>query len=167
MTNRIAVHKEDHEGAIQLEAVTSMTKTGEPLTRWIVATAADERPEWAEGLAEALMDERATYYRTRLGSVPENVAAPELLSANDLEWVGVDAEGDEVHVEADHEYRMGILATALGIDREDYDQERNFQNSIAQAEATHTYKTQPTDEATLEQAEGQSFTDAQKTVAQG
>lgn len=151
-----------------------ITKTGEEGAILVdrlegkVITAADERPEWADGLANAMLAERSGWYEKRLGKqLSAELARPETLTFEDLEWIGIDAEGDEVHLEADQDYRMDKLAEMMGIDREDFDGEKNFKNAIASAEATHTYTTQPTSEATLEEAEGKSFDEAAKSVVNG
>lgn len=154
---RIAVHKDGEEGAIHIDRLEGR-----------VLTPADDRPEWADGLAAAMLAERVGWYERRLSSqLPEAVRSPDVIAFQDLGWVGVDAEGDEVELEADGEYRMEQLANMLGIDREDYEDEKNFKDAIASAEVDHTYKTQPTDEATLQDAEGQSFTEEQRAAAQG
>lgn len=152
MSNRIAVHMEGQEGAIQIDALEGK-----------VMTPADERPAWAENYAVALMGERTGWYEMRLGQqLPENIRRPEILDARDLGWIAFDAEGDEVEIEADLDHRMDVLAGLLDVDRQDFDQERNFQGHIAQAEADHTYTTQPTTEASLEEVEGKGFTEVQK-----
>lgn len=153
--NRIAVHKEGEEGAIHIDA-----KEGRVLTQ------VDERPEWANGLAAAMLAERVGWYERRLGAqLPEAVRSPELIAYQDLEWIGLDAEGDEVHLEADAEFRMNLLAGMMGVDRQDYDDEKNFKNAVASTEVEHTYRTQPTDEATLQEAEGQQFTETERQAA--
>lgn len=151
-----------------------ITKTGEEGAILVdrlegkVITAADERPEWADGLANAMLAERSGWYEKRLGKqLSAELARPETLAFEDLEWIGIDAEGDEVHLEADQDYRMDKLAEMMGIDREDFDGEKNFKNAIASAEANHTYTTQPTSEATLEEAEGKSFDEVAKSVVNG
>ncbi|MCC5780514.1 hypothetical protein H7H48_15745 [Nitratireductor sp. B36] len=157
MTNRIAVHMEGQEGALHIDGLTGQ-----------IVTPNQERPEWADGYAVALLAERIGWYEQRLGhQLPEAIRKPQLLTAQDLGWIGVDAEGDEVEIEANAEHRMELLAGYLGIDRTDFDQERNFAGAIAQADVDHTYVTQATDEATLEQVEGQGFSETQKKAING
>ena len=147
MTNRIAIHKAGLEGAFHIDALDGR-----------VVTPVDERPDWAEGFAVALLGERWGWYEQRLGrNLPDSIRKPEMIDANDLGWIAFDHEGQEVEIEADSDHRMDILAGLLNVDREDFDGEKNFQGSLAHAEATHSYATQPTSEATLEEAEGLSF----------
>ncbi|TPJ33698.1 hypothetical protein [Mesorhizobium sp. B2-8-3] len=157
MSKQIIITKTGEEGAIFIDHLEGK-----------VLTAADERPEWADGLANAMLAERSGWYEKRLGKqLSAELARPETIAFEDLEWIGIDAEGDEVHLEADQDYRMDKLAEMMGIDRQDFDGEKNFKNAIASAEVAHTYATQPTSEATLEEAEGQSFTEAAKAAANG
>lgn len=146
MTKRIIVTLEGQEGAFHIDA------EGKNITP------ADERPVWAENYAHALWSERTGWYEKRLGEqLPEAIRMPETIDARDLGWIAFDHEGDEVELEADNEYRMDQLAKHLDIDRMDFDQERNFQKATMSAEVDHTYRTHPTDEATLEEAEKASF----------
>ncbi|RWI06838.1 MAG: hypothetical protein EOQ89_03655 [Mesorhizobium sp.] len=157
MSKQIIITKTGEEGAILVDHLEGK-----------VLTAADERPEWADGLAYAMLAERSGWYEKRLGrQLSAELARPEAMVFEDLEWIGIDAEGDEVHLEADIDYRMDKLAELMGIDREDFDGEKNFKNAIASAEATHTYSTQPTSEATLEEAEGKSFEEAERRAING
>lgn len=154
MSNRIAVTKSGHEGGIHIDALTGQ-----------IVTPPEQRPDWAEGYAVALLGERTGWYEKRLGEqLSESIRKPDMIDASDLGWVGVDAEGDEVEIEASHEFRMDVLSGLLNIDRQDFDQERNFQNAIAQAELDHTYVTHATDEATLQEIEGTSFNEVAKAV---
>lgn len=155
MTNRIIIHKADHEGALHIDA-----RTGEILTRMA------ERPEWADGYAVALLAERTGWYEQRLGeNLPERLYRPEILDAADLGWIAFDAEGEEVEIEADTDHRMDILADILNVDRSDFDQGLRFERTLAEAEATHTYATQPTTEATLGEVEGVGFEEHQRKTA--
>ena len=101
-------------------------KEGEPDTLLLsangrITTEMFDRPAWCpEGAAIALLARRNDFYQTRLGT---ELATP-LLDTNivnvlDLDWVTVDEEGEEQVIAADEEYRMGVLATALGVDREE------------------------------------------------
>jgi hypothetical protein len=149
MTNHIAVHMDGQVGAILID-----------MREGRVLTPADERPEWAEGYATALLVERIGWYETRLGEhLPEDIRSPQLMSAQDLGWIAVDIEGDEVEVEASLEHRMDILAKFLGIDRDDAEQAAQFATRLATAEVEHTYATHPADGQTLEQVEGIKFQD--------
>lgn len=155
MSDRITVHMEGAEGAIHVDA-----KDGR------ILTPVDERPEWAEGHAVALLGERVGWYEQRLCQpLPDNLRSPETVAYQDLGWIGVDAEGDEVEIEADADYRMTMLSNALGVDREDYDDQKHFKNAIASAEVAHTYRDNQTDETTLAEAEGETF--AEKKAATG
>jgi len=103
------VHKSGQPGAIDIDSYTGQ-----------VATPADQRPEWADGLALANLAERHKFYTDRLGpQYADEHKAPELLAYEDLEWLGVDMEtGSEVTYPADTEHRMEVMATVLGIERD-------------------------------------------------
>lgn len=155
MSNRIIVHKADHEGALHIDA-----RTGE------ILTPLSERPEWADGYAVALLAERTGWYEQRLGQhLPDSLTRPEMLDTADLGWIAFDAEGEEVEIEADVDHRMDILAGIFNVDRENFDDGLRFENTLAEAEATHTYATQPTSEATLGEVEGVGFADLQRKTA--
>lgn len=109
MSDEVAffVHSQDNEGVIVLNA------------NGRILTDLNERPEWAHGLAVAMLHERTKYYTDRLGSE----GAADHLSQNtvyveDLSWVGFDEAGDEVEVAPLSEFRASVLATALGVDGE-------------------------------------------------
>lgn len=118
------VHKKDAEGAIEID-----TYTGQ------VATPADQRPTWADGLAMANLAERHKFYIDRIGNeaYTQDHAVPELLAYEDLEWLAVAMEdglaedgserraGDEMILAADAEFRQDVLAAILGIDRDEGD----------------------------------------------
>lgn len=105
----ILVHKNDAEGALIINALDGMIKQ-DP----------SERPEWADGLACALLAERHQFYTTRLGpDYAKSHAQPDLLAFEDLGWIGVDADGNPVELEADSEHRMTVVAEVLGIIRSD------------------------------------------------
>lgn len=157
MSKQIIITKGGEEGSILIDHLDGR-----------VLTPADERPQWADGLAAAMLVERTGWYEKRLGAqLSAEQARPDIIAFEDLEWVAIDAEADEVHLEADADFRMETLATIMGIDREDFDGVTNFQKSIASAEATHTYKTQPTEEATLAEAEGKDFEEATRQAVSG
>lgn len=154
--NRIAIHKANHEGAFHIDGLTGQ-----------VVTPVDERPDWAEGFAVALLGERTGWYEQRLGQqLPESIRKPEMIDASDLGWIAFDHEGSEVEIEADADHRMDVLAGILNIDREDFDGEKTIGNVLAEAEAIHSYSTHPTEEATLAEVEGKSFEEVAK-AAQG
>lgn len=150
--NRIIVHKADHEGALHIDGLTGQ-----------VLTPPDDRPEWSDGFAVALLAERTGWYEQRLGQhLPDPIRKPEMLDVADLGWIAFDAEGEEVEIEADTDHRMDILASILDVDREDFDQGLAFKNRLAEAEATHTYTTQTTTEASLAEVEGVGFEELQR-----
>lgn len=153
MSNLIAVHHGDHEGGIHIDATTGG-----------VMTASDDCPEWANGLAVGVLKERNTWYETRLGQVPDSILKAEIIDMRDLTWLAWDAERDLMELEADNEFRMDTLATLLNVDREDFDGEKTIAGVIASAEVDHTYTTNPTAEATLEEVEGMGFEDVKKAV---
>lgn len=100
-----AVHCPGHDGALMIDHETGVI-VGPPL---------DERPEWAEGLAMALLHEHYRYYTLRTGPAYQE---PDVFAMGDLAWLGVDAEGDEMEVPASDDVRQDRLASMLGIDRE-------------------------------------------------
>jgi catechol 2,3-dioxygenase-like lactoylglutathione lyase family enzyme len=107
-TKLILVHKEGEEGSIQIDAQTGG-----------IVTEIDQRPDWAEGLSVALLAERNKFYRDRLGSkYAAEHASPEAMSYEDLGWVGADAEGELLEIEASAEHRQGVLSEVLGWDEE-------------------------------------------------
>lgn len=108
-TGKVAlVHKDGAEGALAIDAITGQVLPNQ-----------HDRPDWAEGLVAALLAERHGFYAKRLGSkYADEHAHPEAYQFADLGWVGVDAEGLEVELAADDEYRMDVLAKVLGADRE-------------------------------------------------
>lgn len=154
---RILIHKTGEEGAFHVDAMTGM-----------ILTPPEERPDWAEGLATAMLAERVGFYERRMGTnIPEVLRAPDAIAYEDLSWVGVDQEGDEVEIEASHEHRSEVLAELLKIDTSVEGWEQLMQTAIAGAEVDYTYRTSPTDEATLAQAEPMNFSDAEKKAAEG
>ncbi|MEW6121260.1 MAG: hypothetical protein AB1698_01505 [Pseudomonadota bacterium] len=124
---RVLVHKEGAEGAIHLDALTGQ-----------VVTSADDRPAWAEGLVVGLLTERHRFYESRLGA--EGYTAehrnPEAIILQDLGWVALDPEtGDEMEMNADTDYRMGVIAQVLGVDRENFEDDAQlFGHVLAEVE---------------------------------
>lgn len=107
----LTVEREGHEGVIQIDGMTGL-----------ITTPPDERPDWADGLACALLNERNEFYTKRLDQVKAGEHhAKALLSFDDLSWLAVDEDGKEVELEAHADYRMDQLATSLGIDRGNFD----------------------------------------------
>lgn len=144
MTKLIAVHKEGFEGGIHIDA-----QTGQ------VVTPADQQPEWSNGYAVALLAERTGWYEKQVGAfLPSNLLRPEILSANDLGWIGLDEAHDEVEIEADLDYRMEQLESLI-----------STTTTLAEHEMAHSYSTNPTSEETLEQAEGVQFEAIKTAVA--
>jgi hypothetical protein len=156
MSNLIAVIKEGQEGGIHIDI------EGKVVTRTI------DRPEWADGYANAMLGERIGWYEQRLGTqLGETMRKPEILLADDLEWIGVDAEGSEVHIESNGETRMSILAGLLGVDLEDQEATAILKNSVVKGEVAHTYRTNPTNEETLGEIESQDFSEATRAAVAG
>jgi hypothetical protein len=110
----IRIHHEGLEGTIEVDALTGM-----------VLTTTDERPEWADGLTCAALQERVGYYFGTEKSAPrldrsrfeQQIIGAELIDFQDLGWVAVDHEGQAVELEANSEFRMEQTAQLLGIDR--------------------------------------------------
>lgn len=104
----ITVHKEGEEGSLEVDFDTG-----------IITTQVDGRPDWAEGLSTALLSERHQFYAQRLGDkYAEEHSRPSGIAYQDLGWIGAGEDGELMEIDADHEYRMEIVATVLGIDRE-------------------------------------------------
>lgn len=106
----ILVHKENEEGALIIDALTGQIK--QPI---------NERPDWSEGLTCALLAERLKFYTDRLGSerFTGSLQFPQAIAFEDLGWIAVSEDGNEVELEADTEHRMEFLAGMLGLDREE------------------------------------------------
>lgn len=153
----IPVHKAGEEGIITIDAMTGQ-----------ITTPSNERPLWAEGLATAMLAERTGFYERSLGvQMAETFRLPEAFEYADLSWVGVDEEGDEVEIEASHEHRSMVLASALGIDVEEAGWDKALPGAVAEVEVLHSYSTAPTDEQTLAEAEGITFGQVDKKSAEG
>jgi hypothetical protein len=106
----ILVHKEGEEGVLTIDRLTGR-----------ITTPHDDRPDWAEGYATAMLAERQQFYAKRLGQEStsyQSLMDAAAIEASDLSWIGVDAEGDEREIEASSEYRNGMLAQALGVNEE-------------------------------------------------
>lgn len=114
----IIVTKQGHEGAIEVDAFTGIVLNP------------NDSPEWAEGLTNALLAERHIFYTSRLGGLyVEAMKQPEAMAFEDLAWVHVRELDEPVlnpetglwdHVEltqldADHEFRMNVIAETTGI----------------------------------------------------
>lgn len=93
------IHNPGHEGALVLDKLTG-----------VILTPIMERPEWADGLAVALLSEHRQFYLSRTGKYNE----PDLYELQDLGFVGVNEQGDEVEIYATHEFRMDRLNMLLG-----------------------------------------------------
>jgi hypothetical protein len=163
----ILVHKQDSDGTISLDYLTGQ-----------VTTPNDERPEWAEGLATALLAERTGYYAKRLGSAyPPELATADAMAFEDLGWIGhkVDdgGEGIEYELSASEEYRMDCLAKFIGVDRADFDSETPFQNAVAEAHIANDTRRTPLEVMALDDAAAEGFrmvpatTEAARTGTEG
>lgn len=125
----LRVHLDGTEGTIEIDALTGIVKTN-----------VDERPEWADGLTCALIQERVSFYfgndkiKTRLdrSKFEPAIMGAELIDMRDLSWTAIDPEtGEAVEVEADADFRMGAVAGLLGIDREDFDATSEYEIEVA------------------------------------
>jgi hypothetical protein len=107
----ITVHKEGEEGTVQVRGLDGK-----------IITPIDLRPDWAEGLTTAFVQDRLSFYEKRFGKETEafkQIAEAEAVEFSDLGWIGMHATGgDEFEVFADHAYRSEVIAKALGIDTE-------------------------------------------------
>lgn len=145
------VHRTDHEGALQINATTG-----------IIVTPNDERPDWADGLTCALLNERHQFYASRLGEAgyTETMRNPEVLNYADLGWIAVDEAGDEVEIEADAEHRMQTLADLIGVDRETGEITGTV---MAEAEIAFDKQRSPEEMAAFEQSQEAGFDKATAT----
>jgi hypothetical protein len=116
------VHCEGQEGTIEIDY-----QTGQ------ITTPTDQRPDWADGLLNAMTHERDAFYAGvgkpgdenfqpgRLGPVlyEEKHRFPEAIDSRDLKWITMDDSGTQMgEVEASHEYRMEVVQTVLQVDEE-------------------------------------------------
>lgn len=162
----IIVTKQDQEGGIEIDSFTGIVLNP------------NEAPEWAEGLTNALLTERHLFYSTRLGGLyTEQLKQPEALAFEDLSWVHVSELDEPVmneqtglmeHVElkqldADHEFRMSVIAEVTGI-AGDIDLEEGTFGADAITKAIERDNMRTAEElASMEQAAQEGF----KAVAEG
>lgn len=114
----VIVTKAGEEGGFEIDAFTGIVLDTHNL------------PEWAAGTTQALLAERHIFYTSRLGSLyVEDMKQPDTLAYEDLSWVtATDLEEPVVNeetglpehvelnvVDADHEFRMAIIAEVTGI----------------------------------------------------
>ena len=97
----ILVHRDGEEGAIQIDA-----HAGTVLDT-------HDAPDWAEGLVCALTASHLGHYKARLGNGYE---MPGVLNYADLDWVGIDEDGNPTELTADPEYRADRLASILHLE---------------------------------------------------
>lgn len=142
----VTIHSIGHEGSLVVDALTGA-----------ILTPMMERPDWSEGLAVALLYEHVHFYTSRLG----HYGTPEVYAKEDLAWVGVSHDGDELEIEADAEYRMDRLASNLGIDRE----EGTLEGAIAEAEMSFDRLRTKDDVAALEANQAQGFNEEENRKA--
>lgn len=142
----VVVHKRDHEGALMVERASGMIVT--PLM---------ERPDWAEGLAVALIVENLRYYQARTGP---NYVEPTVFDFADLGWIGVSHDQEEVEIFADPEMRQERLAHLLHIDRETGD----IAGAMAEVEHAFDQERSPEEAAAIEDAQEQGFDEKQAAV---
>lgn len=155
----IIVHKAGEEGTMEVDALTGA-----------ILTQVDQRPEWAEGLAAALLQERHTFYELRFGKQSTQyaeVAKADAIEYADLGWIGVNEDGDEVEIEASAEYRSEVVAKALGIDTIEGSLGDGVTHEVEVDTKRHTMSQH--ERNALEQAQTQGFHDGevQTEVATG
>lgn len=129
MRDTVLVHKENEEGTIQVRVSDGK-----------IITPLDQRPDWAEGLAVALVQDRLSWYERRLGKESSAFkaleASQEAIEFSDLDFLGVDAEQQELEVYHDPATRSEFVAKALGIDTEVYDEDKGIQGNLAEREVS-------------------------------
>lgn len=97
------VHKTGEEGGLLIDAMSGAVLPNQP-----------DRPEWSQGYAMAQLVERHGYYAKRLGvQFADTMKQPEAFNADDLAWLGLDEEGQEVEIAASTEYRSQVLKDVL------------------------------------------------------
>jgi hypothetical protein len=114
----IIVTKSGEEGGIMVDAFTGIVQTP------------NENPQWAQGLTNALLAERHIFYTDRLGGLyTDELKQPEAIAFEDLSWVHVSELPEPIldeqtglmqnvelsQLDADHEFRMNIIAEVTGI----------------------------------------------------
>lgn len=152
----VTVHKAGAEGTILVNP-----NTGK------ILTPIDQQPDWAEGLATALVQDRISFYERRFGegSVAFNdVMSADAIEFSDLGWLGVDASGDELELFADPSYRSEIVAKALGIDTESGEMSGTV---LAEREVSRENmgRTQTEIEA-MERSQAQGFTGGERSIVE-
>lgn len=157
---RILIHTEGQEGGFFIDALNGQV---------MMDGHTDELPEWAdEGIVNANLQERRTFYIARIGEQAfTGMGTPEALDYKDLGWIAADHEGDLVEIEADHQWRQENLASLLELDTSVEGFDKGIEGATAEAMVSETYRTNPTDEQTLEEVEGKSFSDVERQQAQG
>lgn len=146
---KIIVERTGEEGTLTICNAVGHTHYGR------ILTPLDERPDWAQGLAIAAMEERIKWYTDRLGKgtvVEGKVIGADHVNYDDLTWVGINEEGDEIEIEASADHRMDTLQTLLGMD-----DEGNLSNTIAEIELHATPTMTAEDVALLEDAGKEPF----------
>lgn len=144
----IPVHKLGEEGSLLVDR-----RTG------VIVSPLMEHPDWAEGLAVALLEEHRRWYTLRAGSYQE----PDILEMSDLGWIGIDPEtGDEAEIYASEDMRQERLAHLLHMDPETGD------IAGALAEVEHAFDQARTSEeaSAIEHSQEQDFGDVRKAASE-
>ena len=139
------VHRKDAEGTLMLERGTG-----------IIVTPIMERPEWAEGLAIALLDEHREWYLKRTGKYEE----PVVFRFMDLGWVGMTEDEGSAEIFADPEVRQERLAHMLGVNRETGD----IAGALADVEHAFDQERSPEEASAIEDSQAEGFTEVSKAV---
>jgi len=139
------VHKADEEGSLLIHR-----------TAGHILTPPMERPDWAEGLVSAVLEEHRVWWKARLGYYH----ARDLYSADDLTWTAVDEDGELAEVPASEEHRMEKLAVILGLDRED----GTMREALADIEMSLDHYRDDGEAFEFEAARQSAFEDARKTA---
>jgi hypothetical protein len=155
----VLVHKKDAEGALIVNALTGQ-----------IAQPIDERPEWSEGLATALLGERLKFWGDRLGpQFTDELKFPQAIAFEDLGWLIVDEDGEVNETEADAEFRMDLLASYHGIDRSapEGSAESNFSTGrgkvLAEVEIGMDRLRTGDEVSAMEKSQGEGFSEDRKT----
>lgn len=97
------VHKTGEEGGLLIDAFSGVVIPGQ-----------HDAPEWSSGFSCALLAERHGFYNQRLGEAYANEhQSPEAYNVDDLGWLALDDEGQEVEIDANLEYRQAVVKAVL------------------------------------------------------
>lgn len=99
----LVVHKDNEEGGILIGR-----ESGH------IYTSSFDRPEWAAQFHNALLGEWTTFYKDRFGEAYMLLhKQPAVFNFDDLGWIGMGEEGEEIEEPANMDYRLGVVQAVL------------------------------------------------------